>query len=132
CDALSRRHLLLLLDNCEHLVTACARLVQTLLQRCPQLHVLATSRERLGIVGESVMPVPPLTLPDLNQRPSTGADWLATLNRAEAVRLFVERATALRPEFHLNEATAPAVAQICVRLDGLPLAIELAAAHVPM
>jgi len=103
------RQVLLVLDNCEHLIDACAALVDASLRGCPHLHVLATSREQLGIVGEIAWPVPPLE---------------------EAVRLFVERAQAARPSFAASAEDAAAVAAIAERLDGLPLALELAAARV--
>jgi DNA-binding NtrC family response regulator/predicted ATPase len=122
--ALSGRQALLILDNCEHLVGPCAELVETLLRACPQLRVLATSRERLNVGGESTFRVPPLALPDERER---AAEHLA---RSEAVRLFVERAGLVAPEFTLTDENAPAVAELCRRLDGLPLAIELAAARV--
>ncbi|HSN71259.1 MAG TPA: hypothetical protein VLT59_07110, partial [Steroidobacteraceae bacterium] len=116
---------LLVLDNCEHLVEACARLVETLLQACPTLRVLATSREALGIGGERSWLVPPLSLAT-EQAVFTPAET----GKAEAVRLFVERAREVMPEFELTSANAASLAHICRRLDGLPLAIELAAARV--
>jgi excisionase family DNA binding protein len=119
---LRRRDLLLLLDNVEHLVAA-APLVSDLLAACPRLTVLATSQAPLRLSGEHTFPVPPLTLPD-------PADAPARLAEAEAVRLFVDRAQASHPGFALTEETAPAVAVLCRRLDGLPLAIELAAARL--
>jgi non-specific serine/threonine protein kinase len=122
--ALAWRKALLILDNCEHLVGACAELVETLLRACPQLRVLATSRERLNIAGESTFQVPPLALPEEHER---APERLAT---SEAVRLFVERARLVMPDFALTPESAPAVAEVCRRLDGLPLAIELAAARV--
>ncbi|HEU5099276.1 MAG TPA: BTAD domain-containing putative transcriptional regulator [Roseiflexaceae bacterium] len=124
-DALRSRAMLLLLDNCEHLLDGCARLVQTLLSACPRLRILATSREPLGIAGETTWLVPSLGLPDPQGLPA-----LADLVQVEAVRLFVERATATLPIFRLTETNAAAVALVCRRLDGLPLAIELAAARV--
>jgi len=123
-DHLRTGKLLLLLDNCEHLIGACAELAETLLRSCPELRVLATSREALGITGEVAWPVPPLSLPDLRRLPDIEA-----LPRYESARLFVERATAVKPTFALTEQNAPAVAQVCYRLDGIPLAIELAAAR---
>lgn len=124
-DALKPQRLLLVLDNCEHLVTACAALAAALLRGCPQLHLLATSRQRLDIRGETIYRVPSLTLPDPDQHP--GAPALAGY---EAVRLFVDRACAGQPAFALTEENGDAVARICARLDGVPLAIELAAARV--
>ena len=124
-DTLRMKSLLLILDNCEHLIDACAQFVAALLRACPRLKVIATSRETLGMPGETVMRVPSLMLPDAGRLPP-----LADLARCESIRLFVERATAIRPGLRLNDANAPAVAQICQRLDGVPLAIELAAARV--
>jgi predicted ATPase len=124
-DALTPKRLLLVLDNCEHVLEACARLADALLRACPRLRVLATSREALGIGGETAWRVPSLTLPDAEHPPPIGA-----LLQAEAVRLFIDRALAVRPTFRVTDANAPAVAQICRRLDGIPLAIELAAARV--
>jgi predicted ATPase/DNA-binding SARP family transcriptional activator len=112
---------LLVLDNCEHLLEPVAVLVGRLLGACSRLQVLVTSRERLGIDGEAVRPVAGLALPE------PVADSAAAIGQADAVRLFVERATSVAPSFRLSDATAAAVAQICQRLDGLPLAIELAA-----
>lgn len=124
-DVLHARHLLLLLDNCEHLVTACAHLVALLLGSCPGVMVLATSREPLGLTAENVLQVPPLSLPDV----SLALDPHSVL-RSEAARLFVERAVAADNTFRLTELNAQALATICARLDGLPLAIELAASRV--
>lgn len=115
--------LLLVLDNCEHLVQACAELANTLLRACPELRILATSRSPLRITGETQYRVPSLSLPEPDQAPS--------LDRAvefEAIRLFVERAVAVAPAFRLTADSAPVVGHICRRLDGIPLAIELAAA----
>jgi predicted ATPase/DNA-binding SARP family transcriptional activator len=116
------RHLLLVLDNCEHLATAVARLVDRLLTACPALHVLATSRQPLRCPGERQWRVPTMRVPNAPE-----VDAVAT---SEAGRLFVERATDARPDFELDEVTAPAVHQICRRLDGIPLAIELAAVRI--
>jgi len=131
-DYLLPRHALLALDNCEHLVTACAQLAETLLQTCPNLRILATSREPLGIHGETVWPVPPLSLPNPQpwQSPASGQHALPVYQDSEAVRLFVERAMAASPTFTLTEQNGAWVADICRRLDGMPLAIELAAARV--
>jgi len=126
-DSLRTKNLLLVLDNCEHLVAACAQLVETLLRLCPTLHILATSREALGVAGETTYLVPPLTLPAVN-RPLD----LETLIQSEAGRLFVERAARASPGFAMTDQDATAVAQVCHRLDGLPLAIELAAVRVKM
>ena len=122
---LGSREILLVLDNCEHLVAACAALVERLLQRCPQLEVLATSREKLGVPGESAWAVPALAVPDPGE-----ALPVSRLLECPAVDLFMRRAKAVDPAFVLTEANAPAVADICRRVDGLPLAIELAAARV--
>lgn len=119
--ALEGRSALLVLDSCEHLVEACARLATDLLRACPTLRILATSREALGVPGERAWLVPPLTLPG----PGT-ADPAAS----EAVQLFVERARSALPAFELTPANREAVAQVCARLDGIPLAIELAAARI--
>ncbi|HET8628620.1 MAG TPA: tetratricopeptide repeat protein, partial [Thermomicrobiales bacterium] len=115
---------LLVLDNCEHLVDACAALAEALLRAAPRLRVLATSREVLRVGGEVVWPVPPLALP------ATDATSAAAVARSAAGRLFAERARAVRPDFALTDRNAPAVAAVCRRLDGLPLALELAAARV--
>ena len=120
------KRLLLILDNCEHLIDACAELVNTLLRACPHVTVLATSREPLNIAGETTWRVPTLSLP--STKPPLPA--FETLNQYEAVRLFVDRAVSVLPAFAVTSQNAPAVAQICSRLDGIPLAIELAAARV--
>jgi len=124
---LAARDLLLVLDNCEHVVQACARLAEDLLNGCPRLRLLATSREQLRIQGERVWRVPSLASPDPTR--SLAAAELATY---PAVRLFVQRAQAVEPTFALGPPNAAAVAAVCARLDGLPLALELAAAHVPV
>src|SRR5829696_3502634 len=124
-EHLEGRKTLLVLDNCEHLVEACAALADALLRSCPELRVLATSREALGITGEVAWPVPSLSLPGSQNLPP-----LKELPHYEAVRLFVERAGAVASAFELTEHNAPAVAQLCCGLDGMPLAIELAAARV--
>jgi predicted ATPase/transcriptional regulator with XRE-family HTH domain len=124
-ETLRSRRLLLVLDNCEHLLSACADLATALLRRCPYLHLLATSREPLAISGESSYRVHSLALPAPDQQAP-----LAVLGAFEGVRLFVERARASRPDFVLREENAVVVARICRRLDGMPLAIELAAARV--
>jgi non-specific serine/threonine protein kinase len=124
-DALVSRCLVLVLDNCEHLLQACAVLVDALLRACPELQILATSREPIGVDGEIVWRVPSLPVPDPH-----AAQSLADLERTPAVQLFMERATAAQPRFALTVRNAPAVAEICRRLDGLPLALEMAAARV--
>ena len=125
-DHLSAKRLLLLVDNFEQVAEA-APAVAELLAACPDLEVLATSRERLRLSGEHEYAVPPLGLPDPDLLPSADA-----LSRCEAVALFVERARAAKLDFRLGEANAAAVAEICLRLDGLPLAIKLAAARVKL
>jgi predicted ATPase/class 3 adenylate cyclase len=120
---LRAKNLLLILDNCEHLVDACAQLAEQILQACPNLKIVASSREALGVTGEVVYRVPSLTTLD----PSHAT--LEMLSKSEAVQLFVERATAANPKFSLTEKNASSIAQICRRLDGIPLALELAAAR---
>lgn len=127
---LRKKQLLLILDNCEHVVAACARLVEALLRLCPQLRVLASSREPLGIAGETPWPLPPLGLPGQWRDLTAGSDAIERLAAYEAVRLFAERAVAAWPRFELSNENVAVVAQICWRLDGIPLAIELAAARV--
>jgi predicted ATPase/DNA-binding XRE family transcriptional regulator len=124
-DHLRGRQLLLILDNCEHLLAACARLVAGLLGACASLRVLATSREGLGLMGEQRYRVPPLGVPGSGQTPP-----LQVIASCEAVSLFVARAQERQTSFALDEQTAPLVAAISARLDGIPLAIELAAARV--
>ncbi len=119
------KQMLVILDNCEHLGQACAGLAAQLLQAAPRLKILATSRECLHISGETTLPVPPLTIPDPHQVIS-----LKTLTMVEAVRMFIERAVAAQPAFQMTDHNAPAVAEICCHLEGIPLAIELAAARV--
>lgn len=122
---LGEQPLLLVLDNCEHLVDACAALAEALLRRCSDIRIITTSREALGVRGERPWLVPPLSLPPAEPRAAPDE-----VLRSEAVQLFVDRARAALPAFDLTAANAPAVAQICRRLDGIPLAIELAAARV--
>jgi predicted ATPase/DNA-binding SARP family transcriptional activator len=130
CDYLRPKTLLVLLDNCEHLIEPCAYLTETLLRAAPNLRILATSREALGIAGETAYRAPPLTLPDLpDLRRADDFNALAQLAQNDCMRLFVERATAAYPPFRLTPQNAPAIAQIGRRLDGIPLAIELAAAR---
>jgi predicted ATPase/DNA-binding CsgD family transcriptional regulator len=122
---LQTKHLLLVLDNCEHLIEESARIVAFLLARCPHLVVLATSREPLAIAGEVLLHISALRLPD----PTQALDHTSLLH-SDAVRLFVERAHAVEPSFQLTASNTRAVVEICRRLDGLPLALELAAARV--
>jgi predicted ATPase/DNA-binding NarL/FixJ family response regulator len=119
-DYLRSKQTLLILDNCEHLVEACAWLSDHLLRHCPQLRIIATSREMLGISGESIYHMPSLSLPN------TSTDML---DQYESVQLFVERVAAVQSNFALTEDNSRGVAQICRRLDGIPLALELAAAR---
>src|SRR5262249_27713958 len=122
-SALSTRRLLLVLDNCEHVLDGAARFIEAVLAQCPNVAVLATSREALGVSGEHVYHVPPLYTPE------EGAA-IETIASAAAPHLFVERARAQRRDFHLRDDNADTIASVCRRLDGLPLAIELAAAAV--
>jgi predicted ATPase len=119
------RQLLVVLDNCEHLVSACAEVTGQLLQAGPNVKVLASSRERLRTSGEHTYSVPALSMPEGDRTITAGS-----LTEFEAVRLFVERAVASQPAFEITERNAAAIADICRRLDGIPLAIELAAARV--
>jgi len=124
-DSLRRKSLLLVLDNCEHLVSACAELAGTLLRTCPTLRLLATSREPLGLPGEIVWDVPSLSVPEPSRVPAS-----VDVGRFDGIRLFVERAATSKPGFALTKGNAAAVAQVCSQLEGIPLAIELAAARV--
>ena len=119
------KQLLIVLDNCEHVVQACAVLAKRLLEAGPKVQVLASSRDSLRIAGEIVFPVAPLPAPHKDGNTSTDA-----LMAIDSVRLFIDRAKAVQPAFQLNEASVRAVGEICRRLDGIPLAIELAAARV--
>jgi predicted ATPase/DNA-binding SARP family transcriptional activator/class 3 adenylate cyclase len=130
-DHLRPRSLLLVVDNCEHLLTACARLIESLLRACPRLRIMATSREGLRVAGEQTYNVPSLSLPGwAEESASAGPALLDALARSEASRLFYERAVLRQSRFGMTEENARAVAQVCRRLDGIPLAIELAAALV--
>lgn len=122
---LRTKQALLILDNCEHLIQAAAQLAEQLLRACPQLYLLATSREALGVAGELTFAVSSLALPTQNQTYTA-----AGLMQYESVRLFAERAKAAAPLFALTDHNAAVIAQICARLDGIPLALELAAARV--
>jgi predicted ATPase/DNA-binding SARP family transcriptional activator len=124
-EHLRTKSVLLILDNCEHLIEASAQFVEALLRACAQVKMLVTSRETLGVLGETVFRVPSLALPEGQTLPS-----VRDLAQYEAIRLFIERAATVKPEFRLSEANAAAVAKICRQLDGVPLAIELAAARV--
>lgn len=125
CDYLREKRMLILLDNCEHLVEACARMADRVLHAAPKVRILATSREALGIAGEVIYYVPSLGLPDIQHLPA-----VESLSQYEAVQLFMDRATSAVPTFTITNENAPSLAQICCRLDGIPLAIELAAAKV--
>jgi predicted ATPase/class 3 adenylate cyclase len=124
-EYLQERQVLILLDNCEHLIDSCARLVNELLSAASGLKILASSREALGVSGEISYPVPSLELPDIKHLP-----LIEQLSQYEAVRLFIDRALLVAPHFVVDKDNAPYIAQICYRLDGIPLAIELAAARV--
>src|SRR5262249_40461391 len=120
----AQRRELLLLDNCEHVIDAVVDLCETLLARCAHLKIVATSREGLGLAGEQLYSVQPLSLP--------ATDDLQAMDASEAVRLLVDRARVAMPDLALDERNAPLVADICRRLDGIALAIELAAARATM
>jgi predicted ATPase/class 3 adenylate cyclase len=124
-DALAPQDVLIVLDNCEHLIGACAKTADAILRRCPRVHLVATSREPLGIGGETIYRVLPLSLPGPGELGSPAAE------SSDAVALFVERARAQGVDLPVGEQTGPLVVSICRRLDGLPLAIELAAARLP-
>ncbi len=126
-DRLRARQALLILDNCEHLVQAAAQFADGLLRGCPDLHMITSSREGLGVAGEVLYRVPPLATPDPKHLPP-----LETMAQYEAVKLFVDRAASVKPGFTITDQNASAIAQVCVRLDGIPLAIELAAARAKM
>lgn len=128
CAFLRAKQLLLVLDNCEHVIAACADSVARLLADCPAVAVLATSREPLGIAGEWVLRVPPLRLPE-GAQPVDGGDEQRLLSY-DGIRLFVERAQAAEPSFRLTEVNAASVVDVCRQLDGMPLALELAAVRV--
>lgn len=121
-EYVSNKRLLLVADNCEHLLDPCARLVATLLSAAPGIRVLATSRQVLGVEGEQVLPVPPLTVPDPD-----GAPYDGEAHAADAMTLLAERATAANPNFRVTDENRKTLAAICQRLEGIPLALELAA-----
>lgn len=124
-DFLKPKQALLILDNCEHIVAATAQLAHYLMRFCPRLRILATSRQPLGVEGESTYVVRPLAVPDMRRPPP-----LEQLAESGAIRLFIDRAVSVVPTFEVSVENAPAVVQVCSRLDGIPLAIELAAARV--
>jgi len=131
-DYLLSRRVLLVFDNCEHLISPCARLAEGILQKCTDVKILATSREALGITGEFIWLVPPLSLPDLQPwaNPGQAVEAVQTYEKSESVQLFVARAQAISSGFGLTSENGGWVANICRHLDGMPLAIELAAARV--
>src|SRR5262249_28910642 len=129
-DHLRNKRLLLVLDNCEHLLEATAQIVAHLLRECARVYILATSREALGITGERAWAVPALKVPSIEQLSSDPLDLLESIACIGSVQLFAERAQAATDAFVLNETNARCVAQICSRIDGIPLALELAAARV--
>ncbi|WP_406229564.1 LuxR C-terminal-related transcriptional regulator [Nocardia sp. NBC_01009] len=129
-EFLADKSLLLILDNCEHLIDACAELVDRLIPATAEVRILATSREPLGVSGEQVMPVAPLPVPDLDE----GSDMAVEAGSvdSEALRLLIERAAAANPDFRVTDANRGALAAICRRLEGIPLALELAALRLRM
>ena len=124
-EHLKRKRLLLLLDNCEHLLDPCAKVADALVRQCPGVQILVSSREALGVAGEQTYRVPSLSLPDRKK-----VQTPTTLSQFESVQLFIARALLVRPNFQVTNQNAPAVASLCWHLDGIPLAIELAAARV--
>jgi predicted ATPase/class 3 adenylate cyclase len=124
-DHLKGKHLLLVLDDCDPVLSAGAELAEALVRSCSNVRILITSREALGVPGEAILPIASLAMPEAGS--SGGA---AELGAIDACRLFVERARAVQPAFYLTDQNGPAIAQLCRRLDGIPLAIELAAARV--
>ena len=129
-EALRSRNILLILDNCEHLIVGCAQLAAALLRACPKLKIIASSREPLNIEGETVLGILPLGISGFGRNDSPVE--IEQLADSDAVQLFVERAAAVRPDFRLTEQNAELVGRLCWRLDGVPLAIELAAARVKL
>lgn len=129
-DHLRTKRALLILDNCEHLLRSCSAIVRALLQDCAALRILTTSREPLGILGEAVWIVPPLPVPDPSHLPQLQSTLRRVITGYDGVQLFVERARAADRNFGLNSSNTLAIAEICFGLEGIPLAIELAAARV--
>ena len=123
-DALALQDVLIMLDNCEHLIGGCAKVADAILRRCPRVHLLVTSREPLGIGGESIYRVPPMSLPGPGEPDSSSP------GSSDAVALFADRARAQGVALNVDEQAGPLVVSICRRLDGMPLAIELAAARL--
>jgi predicted ATPase/class 3 adenylate cyclase len=126
-DALAPQNLLIVLDNCEHLIDACAKTADAILRRCPHVHLIATSREPLGISGETIYRVPPMSLPTPGE---DGPGAVAAALSCDAVALFADRASGQGASLPLDGETIPLIVSVCRRLDGLPLAIELAAARL--
>ena len=126
-EYLREKKSLIVLDNCEHLIEASANVTNILLSAAPELKIMASSREALGVKGEASYPVPSLSLPDIKHLPV-----IEQLSQYEAVRLFIDRVLLIAPHFGVDKDNAPHIAQICYRLDGIPLAIELAAARIKM
>lgn len=124
-EFLKEKELLLLIDNCEHLISECAELTEHLLLNCQKLKIITTSREAMNCAGEQVFKLPTLSFPDASEKLSA-----EELSKYESVRLFIERALSVNHSFRINESDAPALAEICRRLDGIPLAIELAASRI--
>jgi len=124
-ESMEERRMLLVLDNCEHLIQPIVDITHLIMRRCPEVQVLATSREALGMPGESLMAVPSMSLPSADAQGAAGS-----LQESDAVRLFVDRARTVLPAFELTDAVTAAVVQICRRLDGIPLAVELAASRI--
>lgn len=124
-EQIRNKRILIILDNCEHLIESSARLADQLLKSCPSLKIIATSREPLGIRGEMIFKLPPLSIPDMGVRQTP-----ESLSQFAAVRLFIDRAIQASPNFTVTNENAPSVASVCARLDGIPLAIELAAARI--
>ncbi|MFZ1461879.1 MAG: tetratricopeptide repeat protein [Ignavibacteria bacterium] len=124
-EFLKEKEMIIIMDNCEHLIKECAEIAEKLLLKCRKLKIIATSREALNCSGERTYKVPPLSLPDQNLKNSP-----EKLTQYEAVRLFIERALVINQEFRVTNENAPALANICYQLDGIPLAIELAAARI--
>lgn len=124
-DFLREKELLLILDNCEHLINECAKITEILLQKCPKVKIIVTSRESLHISGETIYNLLPLSLPDMEKSQS-----MESLAQYESVRLFIDRVLAVKHDFKIDNSNLPVVAQLCYELDGIPLAIELAAARV--
>ena len=129
-EYLRSRQILLILDNCEHLIDACAQVVDPLLRSCANVRVLATSRELLGVAGEATWRVASLSVVDPQDQANRSGDLVASVLASESGRLFVERAQLAVHSFAITSQNAPAVAHVCQRLDGIPLAIELAAARL--